>query len=61
MIDVLIIVAVLGYSGWIGVRFWRKSRQGACSGCSSSGACSGCPPASDKSKNAEHESSKSIQ
>ncbi|MNW25098.1 Virus attachment protein p12 family protein [compost metagenome] len=61
MIDVLIIVAVLGYSGWIGVRFWRKSRQGACAGCASTGACPGCPPAADKSKSAEHNRSESTK
>lgn len=61
MIDVLIIVAVLGYSGWIGIRFWRKSRQGACSGCSSSGACSGCNPAPSAPDGADSTRSDTVQ
>ncbi|EHS55759.1 FeoB-associated Cys-rich membrane protein [Paenibacillus kribbensis] len=42
MINVIILLAILGYSAWVLVRFVRKSRQGACSGCSSSKSCPGC-------------------
>ncbi|MCH6189096.1 SoxR reducing system RseC family protein [Paenibacillus polymyxa] len=42
MINIIILLAILGYSAWVLVRFLRKSRQGACAGCSSSKSCPGC-------------------
>lgn len=42
MINVIILLLILGYSAWVLVRFFRKSRQGACAGCSSNKSCSGC-------------------
>ncbi|WP_431086905.1 FeoB-associated Cys-rich membrane protein [Paenibacillus sp. 8b26] len=42
MINIIILLVILGYSAWVLVRFLRKSRQGACAGCSSSKSCSGC-------------------
>ncbi|MBE7900324.1 FeoB-associated Cys-rich membrane protein [Paenibacillus polymyxa] len=42
MINVIILLAILGYSAWVLVRFLRKSSQGACAGCSSSKSCPGC-------------------
>ncbi|AET57348.1 FeoB-associated Cys-rich membrane protein [Paenibacillus terrae] len=42
MINIIILLVILGYSAWVFVRFLRKSRQGACAGCSSSKSCPGC-------------------
>ncbi|POR27356.1 MULTISPECIES: FeoB-associated Cys-rich membrane protein [Paenibacillus] len=42
MINIIILLVILGYSAWVLVRFLRKSRQGACAGCSSSKSCPGC-------------------
>ncbi|MGW8959922.1 FeoB-associated Cys-rich membrane protein [Paenibacillus sp. NPDC055715] len=42
MINIIILLVILGYSTWVFVRFLRKSRQGACAGCSSSKSCPGC-------------------
>ncbi|MGQ3479995.1 FeoB-associated Cys-rich membrane protein [Paenibacillus sp. TY11] len=46
MINIIILLVILGYSAWVLVRFLRKSRQGACAGCSSSKSCSGCAASS---------------
>ncbi|MDQ0050054.1 flagellar biogenesis protein FliO [Paenibacillus polymyxa] len=46
MINIIILLAILGYSAWVLVRFLRKSRQGACAGCSSSKSCPGCAASS---------------
>ncbi|MGG4221100.1 FeoB-associated Cys-rich membrane protein [Paenibacillus jamilae] len=42
MVNIIILLVILGYSAWVLVRFLRKSRQGACAGCSSSKSCPGC-------------------
>ncbi|MGM1023246.1 MAG: FeoB-associated Cys-rich membrane protein [Bacillota bacterium] len=42
MINIIILLVILGYSAWVFVRFLRKSRQGACAGCSLSKSCPGC-------------------
>ncbi|MEC0183885.1 FeoB-associated Cys-rich membrane protein [Paenibacillus peoriae] len=52
MINVIILLVILGYSAWVLVRFLRKSRQGACSGCSSSKSCSGCAASAVKEDHA---------
>lgn len=42
MVNTIILLLILGYSAWVLVRFLRKSREGACAGCSSSKSCPGC-------------------
>ncbi|OWA34693.1 hypothetical protein B9G55_15895 [Saccharibacillus sp. O16] len=50
MINWLIIGLALAYSAYILVRFWKKSKQGACAGCSvqengrTPVGCPGCAP-----------------
>lgn len=46
MIDWIIAVLVIVYSAYVLIRFWKKSKKGACAGCSiqSDGQTpSGCP------------------
>ncbi|WP_037283233.1 FeoB-associated Cys-rich membrane protein [Saccharibacillus sacchari] len=46
MVDWIIAILVIAYSGYVLIRFWKKSKKGACAGCSvqSDGRTpSGCP------------------
>lgn len=46
MIDWIIAILAFAYSGYVLIRFWKKSKKGACAGCSvqSDGQTpSGCP------------------
>lgn len=46
MVDWIIAILVIAYSGYALIRFWKKSKKGTCAGCSvqSDGRTpSGCP------------------
>jgi len=39
LFNILMGVLIFGYAGWTLVRFYRKSKEGKCSGCASKGKC----------------------
>ncbi|WP_330217248.1 FeoB-associated Cys-rich membrane protein [Paenibacillus durus] len=41
LINILIAVAIFGYSGWILYRHVQKGKQGACAGCDKGKSCQG--------------------
>lgn len=41
-IEILIIAAIFGYSIWMLVRHFKKSKQGACASCSMKNKCQAC-------------------
>lgn len=50
--SIILSVLVFGYAGYTLYRHARKSKEGACSGCSQNKSCSMscCPPEMDNSK-----------
>nr|WP_108722028.1 FeoB-associated Cys-rich membrane protein [Paenibacillus ihuae] len=39
MVNIVIVAAVFGYSGWMIYRHVQKGKQGACAGCDKSKSC----------------------
>lgn len=39
MVEVLIIAVIFGYSAWTLIRFFNKSKKGACASCSQNKSC----------------------
>lgn len=54
MVNVIIIVLVFGYSGWIIYRHVQKGKKGACAGCDKSKSCSAALTDSPFSCSASH-------
>ncbi|KUP26073.1 MULTISPECIES: FeoB-associated Cys-rich membrane protein [Paenibacillus] len=40
IVNIVIVAAVFGYSGWMIYRHVQKGKQGACAGCDKSKSCS---------------------
>lgn len=51
MIEALILILIFGYAAWTLFRFFKRSKQGKCSGCAMKKGCSinSCDSASAKS------------